>query len=75
MICKNLEIIDCLIPVKMNSIVWKEQSNGECLRHLAWFTIMVVNFFELEIELIDIKLNVIELNVIELIVIELIDTE
>ena len=50
------------------------------MRCLAWFAIMVVNSFELKIELIDfelnvIELNVIELNVIELIVIELIDTE
>ena len=50
-------------------MVWKEQSNGECLRRLAWFAIMDV------IELNVIELNIIELNIIELIVIELIDTE
>ena len=62
--------------VKMNCHSLKRTiKQRECLRHLAWFAIMVVNFFKLKIELIDIELNVIELNVIELIVIDLIDPE
>ena len=59
--------------METNSHSLKEQSNGECLRHLAWFAIMDVNFFELTLNVIE--LNAIELNIIELIVIELIDME
>ena len=71
MIHKKLEIVDCLISVKMNChSLERTIKQRECFRHLPWFAIMVVNFFKLKIELIDI-----ELNVVELIVIELVDTE
>ena len=72
MICKNLEIIDCLISVKMNSHSLERTIKPRVLEAFGMVCNHGCELFKLKIELIDIELNV---TPIELIVIELIDME
>ena len=75
MICKNLEIVDCLILVKTNCHSLERTIKWRVLEAFGMVRYHGCELFKLKIELIDIELNVIELIVIELIDIELIDTE
>ena len=70
MIHKNLEIVNCLISVKMNCHSLKRTIKQRVLEAFGMVCYHGCELFKLKIELIDI-----ELNVIELIVFELIDTE